>query len=107
LEGRETEQLLEITANDCRQRSTANGLANRIVAPNPLPRADESGADELMLANSCCAEQEAAHSRLLHDVNSIAIKAWFLFNRIQPSFFWFYHKLTNLTKVENFLKQKC
>ncbi|XP_046646955.1 zinc/cadmium resistance protein-like isoform X4 [Daphnia pulicaria] len=74
-DGRETEQLLEITANDCRQRSTANGLANRIAAPNPLPRADESGADELMLANSCCAEQEAAHSRLLHDVNSIAIKA--------------------------------
>jgi len=75
LEGREVEQLLEIPSNDCRQRSTFNGPANRIVTSNPLPPADESGADELMLANSCCDGQEAAHSPLINDVNSIAIKA--------------------------------
>ena len=76
LEGREVEQLLEITSNDCRQRSTSNGQAIRIASSNPPT--DECGADELMLVNSCCAEQEAAHSRLILDVNSIAIKAWFL-----------------------------
>lgn len=71
-QGREVEQLLEITSNDCRQRSTSNGI--RIAVSNPPT--DECGADELMLANSCCAEQEAAaHSRLILDVNSIAIKA--------------------------------
>ena len=72
MEGREVEQFLEITSNDCRQRSTYNGQANRIVALSPS--VDESGADELMLANSCCTEQEAAYSRLNFDVNSITIK---------------------------------
>ncbi|XP_032782322.2 zinc/cadmium resistance protein [Daphnia magna] len=75
-QGREVEQLMEITSNECRQRSTAssNG-ANRVVKQsNEETSAEECGADELMLP-TCCAEQAAVHSRLLSDVNSTAIKA--------------------------------
>lgn len=76
LEGREVEQLMEITSNECRQRSTASSnAANRVVKQsNEEMSAEECGADELMLP-TCCAEQAAVHSRLMSDVNSTAIKA--------------------------------